>query len=211
LNNADIGRAHHISEDTVKTHMRRLLRKLGVCDRAAVAYVVGCSNAAVQVLPAPPTHNYDQLERQLKASWTDADMIVLLYHLAGLPNERIAQVLHCTASTTARYAARLRADVPATTTLAMVGRALLTINPTRFRPHVLACLPQAYAGMRYDTLEPGDQQLAVWLSYGVNVNNVAGIMHMNPYLCQARVAFMVQYLALWTPEQLALAAVLADQ
>jgi len=32
--NAEIGRALYLSEDTVKTHARRLFRKLGVNDRA---------------------------------------------------------------------------------------------------------------------------------------------------------------------------------
>jgi DNA-binding NarL/FixJ family response regulator len=39
LTNAGIGRTLHLSEDTIKTHARRLFRKLGVADRAeAVAH-----------------------------------------------------------------------------------------------------------------------------------------------------------------------------
>jgi DNA-binding NarL/FixJ family response regulator len=34
MSNAEIGRALFLSEDTVKTHARRLFRKLGAADRA---------------------------------------------------------------------------------------------------------------------------------------------------------------------------------
>jgi DNA-binding NarL/FixJ family response regulator len=34
MSNAEIGRELYLSEDTVKTHARRLFRKLGVGDRA---------------------------------------------------------------------------------------------------------------------------------------------------------------------------------
>lgn len=48
--NSDIGRELYLSEDTIKTHARRLFRKLGARDRAhavALAYQTG-------VLEAPP-------------------------------------------------------------------------------------------------------------------------------------------------------------
>lgn len=49
LSNATIGAAHHLSEDTIKTHARRLFKKLGAQDRAhavAIGYERGILGGA---------------------------------------------------------------------------------------------------------------------------------------------------------------------
>jgi DNA-binding NarL/FixJ family response regulator len=49
LSNAQIGARHHVTEDTVKTMLRRLYRLLGARDRAHAVGLVGTSRVTVLV------------------------------------------------------------------------------------------------------------------------------------------------------------------
>ena len=65
--NAEIGRELFVSEDTVKTHARRLFRKLGARDRAhAVAAGFRAGLVACQAIATPPLAIAAGESRQLR-------------------------------------------------------------------------------------------------------------------------------------------------
>lgn len=72
MSNAAIGAKLHISEDTVKTHVRRMFKVLGARDRANAVYLAFCAG----VVGAPPSNP------ELRARIQRADAVLTALHEA---------------------------------------------------------------------------------------------------------------------------------
>lgn len=71
LTNAGIGRELFISEDTVKTHLRRLFRKVGARDRAHAVAIGYCTGLLRVPAPGTPQDGPEQPYRDptVERSW----------------------------------------------------------------------------------------------------------------------------------------------
>lgn len=64
MSNGEIGRQLYLSEDTIKTHCRRLFKKLGAKDRAN-AVAIGYQNGLLGAGPMPQAHADDVIDAEI--------------------------------------------------------------------------------------------------------------------------------------------------
>jgi DNA-binding CsgD family transcriptional regulator len=79
LTNTEIGRKLNISVDTVKTHMRRMMRKLGAANRAQVAALVLQAEASAHCACCRRAHVVLDTRRSLRGRIDDTHPWSRLY------------------------------------------------------------------------------------------------------------------------------------